>query len=144
MDEIESKKFSMDKRLGKPKRDIRFNVLSGPIGIRLLDMKKENDRARFCTVENFSIRPIKNVKNLRFSTYVYVDPKELENIDINFFVNHGNEVLEDYRNGPCEILNFSFMENNDIGLRRRRLTFDLVRYIIETVLDEFQIQKSVP
>ena len=137
MDELESEKFSMTKR-SQPQRDIRFNVLEGPIGVRLLDMKKENDRARFCTPEDFKIRPIKNVKTLRFSTWVYIDPKELENIDVNVFVNRCNEVLEEYRRGPCEILNCSFMENNDVGLRRRRVSFDLMRYIMEIVLDELQ------
>lgn len=141
MDEIESKKFSMDKRLGKPKRDIRFNVLSGPIGVRLLDMIKENDKAGFFTAEDFSIRPIKNVKNLRFATHVHIDPKELEGIDTNVLVDRCNEVLREYRAGPCEILNPSFMENNHLGQRRRRISSDLIRYILEIVLDELQGKK---
>lgn len=120
--------------------DIKFNVSDGPIGIRCLDLKSEDKRAKFFTKANFTQKPYSNLKNLRYATYIAID---LDGIDVDNFVKYCNKELENYRKTPAEIFNCSFMENTNYGTRRRRISFEVIRAILEKVFHKFKCSKNV-
>ena len=140
MEELESKKFGIDK-LDRPKRKISINGNKGVIGARTLDNRSGTNNAQFLSFDAFDEITRKSKWSRRFLNWIDIDEKELEGIDTNVLVDRCNEVLREYRAGPCEILNPSFMENNHLGQRRRRISSDLIRYILEIVLDELQGKK---
>ena len=115
--------------------DIKFNVADGPIGVRCLDLKSEDKRAKFFTKENFTQKSYSNLKNLRYATHIAID---LNGINVDDFVNYCNEELENYRKTPAEIFNCSFMENTNYGTRRRRISFEVIRAILEKVFHKFK------
>ena len=110
--------------------NIKFNVADGPIGVRCLDLKSKDKRAKFFTKENFTQ---KSLKNLRYATHIAID------LDVKCC----NEELENYRKTPAEIFNCSFMENTNYGTRRRRISFEVLRAILEKVFYKFKCFKNV-
>ena len=132
----------IEKSVLKPNKsiDIKFNVADGPIGVRCIDLKNEDKRAKFFTKANFTQKSYNNIKNLRNATHIAID---LNGIDVNEFVKCCNEELENYRKTPAEIFNCSFMENTNYGTRRRRISFEVIRAILEKVFCKFKCFKNV-
>lgn len=116
-----------------PKRNysIRFNVKSGKLALRAVDLTTDDKKIRFYSKEelNYDLSRISN--SSRLITLIDLDCAD---INIKELVKECNRLLEDYRNKTKDITLSPFKGNTKDGKRRRRLDYKTARCIIEKAL----------
>lgn len=107
-----------------------FNVKTGNLGLRGIDGLSANDKIRFSLVKDldYDINKIK------------VSSRAITVIDVPFFVDDLfltviNDLLNDYRVKTHDIFLAPFKNNNQEGVRRRRIDFKLARLLINKTIE---------
>lgn len=113
---------------GINKSDIKFNVVSGNLGIVCIDKGDNIGGIKFTTPDKIT-GPIKG--SSRTSTRVMVP----SNIDIYKLINACNLILSKYRSDTHDVFMAPFKGNDQNNVRRRRLDFTTARIIIEQGLN---------
>lgn len=122
------------KKRSKSSHRIRFNDPRGNIGMRAVDGVIPEVRVGFLPAGQFSY-PTNCVKqSSRLMTYINVPRLETQG-DIELFCQKANEILNHYRTQTDDVILSGFKGNNNAGVRRRRLDYNLARKICENVLD---------
>lgn len=108
---------------------MKFNDLSGWLGVRCVDTTNPNDTLRFDFKENIDYDWEKGIKvSSRLLTLISIDvPKSKRQP----FITECNRVLADVRMKSHDIILSPFKGNMKNGVRRRRLDFQTCRAIIE-------------
>lgn len=111
--------------------NIKFNDLSGWLGLRAVDSSNDNNKISFALKENMKYDWNKNIKvSSRHITLINIDiPNHLKNI----FVHKANEKIKEIRIKSADLAFTAFKGNTKNGIRRRRIDFKLARAILEIV-----------
>lgn len=108
---------------------MKFNDLSGWLGVRCVDSTSPGDMLHFDFKENIDYNWGRGIKaSSRLLTLVSVDVPHDKKKN---FVRECNEILRDLRNRSHDIVLSPFKGNMKNGVRRRRLDFQTCRAIIE-------------
>jgi hypothetical protein len=110
-----------------PKNTIKFNVISGNLGIICIDKGDTIGGIKFTMPAEIK-GPIKH--SSRTSTIVVVDTT----IRIEELIAECNKILAKYRSDTADVFLAPFKGNDRLGARRRRLDFTTARVIIEHAL----------
>lgn len=107
---------------------IRFNVKSGKLALRAVDLTTNDKKIQFYEKDelNYDLSKIRN--SSRLITIIDLDCSD---IDIKKLVKECNRLLEDYRVKTNDITLSPFKGNTKQGKRRRRLDYKTARCIIE-------------
>jgi hypothetical protein len=117
---------------------LKFNDPNGNIGLKAVDGTKPGDKIRFMRAEEFDY-PIENIKiSSRLSTYIQIE--KLGSKDLDALVLIMNQKLNDIRSETSDMVLSPFKGNNKDGTRRRRLDYQLARYIINESIHELNIK----
>ena len=130
---INTLEYLNSKRL-EPKNNIQidFNVPTGNLAIRAVDMQVENKKIEFMSVNKLEY-DLNNIKNSsRLITVVDVKNK----VDIDTLADKCNKILYDFRENTNSIMLSPFKGNAKDGTRRRRLDYKTARAIIENAFQE--------
>lgn len=132
-DNLISNLYSVYEARLKPTNElnIKFNDLSGWLGLRAVDSSNDNKKISFALKENMKYDWDRNIKiSSRHITLINVDiPIHLRNI----FVQKANEKIQEIRTKSADLVFTAFKGNTKKGIRRRRIDFKLVRAILEIV-----------
>ncbi len=114
---------------------IKFNDLSGWLGLRAVDSSNDNNKICFALKEDMKYDWEKNIKvSSRHITLINIDiPLDLRKI----FIQKLNKKIQEIRNQSADLALTAFKGNTKNGIRRRRIDFKLVRAILEIVYKEF-------
>lgn len=121
--------FDIFKYAKKPKKNlhIKFNSTSGKIALRAIDSYK-GELISFVLPENANYDFSKLNPKTRFITLIEIDNK---NIPIEDIISKSNEILNEFRINTHDLLLSAFQENNHLGIRRRRINYEIARAILE-------------
>lgn len=121
--------FDIFKYAKTPKKNlyIKFNSPSGKIALRAIDSYK-GELISFVLPENANYDFSKLNPNTRFITLIEIDNK---NIPIKDIISKSNEILNEFRINTHDLLLSAFQENNHLGIRRRRINYEIARAILE-------------
>jgi len=117
----------------RPKRDllnVKFNDISGNIGLRGVDGTGVSDKIRFCLPQelNYDIDTIKI--SSRAITVLNVNRADGKPLDVNKLIERANENLNDFREETNDVILAPFKNNNKGGERRRRLDFSWAKKLL--------------
>lgn len=107
---------------------IRFNVQSGKLALRAVDLTTNDKKIKFYEREELNYDLSKIGNSSRLITIIDLDCSD---IDIKELVKECNRLLEDYRNKTSDVTLSPFKGNTKEGKRRRRLDYKTARCIIE-------------
>lgn len=125
---INSKDLLTYKKASVYKHKIVFNDPNGNIGLKAVDGTKIGDKIMFVHGDDFHY-PRESIKHSsRLLTYINLP--DLRSEEVNLFVSTANSLLEDIRKNTKDLVLSPFKGNNKDGTRRRRLDYQLARYLI--------------
>lgn len=136
---IKTLEYLNSKRL-EPKNNIKisFNVPTGKLAIRAVDMPALNKKIEFMNVNKLEY-DLHNIKNSsRLITVVDVG----NDVNIDILANKCNKILYDFRKDTNSIVLSPFKGNAKDGTRRRRLDYKTARAIIENAFQEIKEGKN--
>ena len=111
---------------------IVFNDPSGNIGLKAVDGTKAGDKIAFVKGDDFHY-PRESVKHSsRLLTYIQLPDLKIDELDS--FVATANTMLEEIRLCTQDLVLSPFKGNSKDGTRRRRLDYQLARYLINEAL----------
>ena len=132
-DNLVSNLYSVYETRLKPTNEIniKFNDLSGWLGLRAVDSSNDNNKISFALKENMKYDWNKKIKvSSRHITLINMDvPIHLRNI----FIQKANEKIQEIRIKSADLAFTAFKGNTKSGMRRRRIDFKLVRAVLEIV-----------
>ena len=108
---------------------MKFNDLTGWLGVRCVDSTNPNDMLRFDFKENIDYNWEKGIKvSSRLLTLISIDIPQVKRQE---FIDSCNAILKEVREKSHDIMLSPFKGNMKNGVRRRRLDFQTCRAIIE-------------
>lgn len=108
---------------------MKFNDLTGWLGVRCVDSTNPNDMLRFDFKENIDYDWEKGIKvSSRLLTLISIDIPQNKR---QAFIDSCNAILKEVRDKSHDIMLSPFKGNMKNGIRRRRLDFKTCRAIIE-------------
>ena len=108
---------------------MKFNDITGWLGVRCVDSTNPNDMLRFDFKENIDYDWDKGIKvSSRLLTLISID---IPHNKRQAFIDSCNAILKEVRNKSHDIMLSPFKGNMKNGVRRRRLDFQTCRAIIE-------------
>ncbi len=114
---------------------IKFNDLTGWLGLRAIDSTNDKTFIHFDFKENFKYDWKNKIKSTsRHFSLINID---IENNKKQLFIDKSNQLLNEIRIKSQDILLTPFKGNTKKGKRRRRLDFNLARAILERIYNEF-------
>lgn len=137
---IEEKQVNTLENLNKqrliPKNNLKieFNVPTGKLAIRAVDLTTTNHKIEFMNVNKlqYNLQNIKNSSRL----ITVVDVEKISNIDT--LADKCNKILYDFREKTNSLILSPFKGNAKDGTRRRRLDYRTARAIIEKAIIEMK------
>lgn len=113
--------------------DIKFNDLTGWLGLRAIDSTDDKTFIYFDFKENFKYDWKNKIKNTsRHFSLININIKQSSR---KKFIKQANLLLKEIRNKSQDVLLTPFKGNTKNGKRRRRLDFKLARAILERSYD---------
>ena len=130
---INTLEYLNSKRLN-PKNNIKidFNVPTGNLAIRAVDMPTTHKRIEFMNVNRLEY----NLKNIKNSSRLITVVDVKSNVNIDTLVHKCNIILSNFREDTNSIMLSPFKGNAKDGTRRRRLDYKTARAIIENAYQE--------
>lgn len=114
---------------------IRFNVPSGKIALRAVDLTGDDQKIKFYEVQDLNYDLSKVGFSSRLVTIIDLD---CDNIEIKELVAECNRLLEEYRIKTKDVILSPFKGNAKDGTRRRRLDYKTARCIIEIAISNLK------
>ena len=107
---------------------MKFNAPNGALGYRAVDGTKADGsmRIKFCSEDNLNY----DRGNIKISSrhMTYIDTA-LSSVELEPVILEANRRIEAYRKATSDVFLTAFMGNTKLGIRRRRLDYNLARRI---------------
>lgn len=120
---------------------IKFNDLSGWLGLRAVDSSNDKNRISFAFKDDIKYDWDKKIKvSSRHITLINIDvPVHLR----QEFIKKLNNKIQEIREKSADLALTAFKGNTKSGVRRRRIDFRLVRAILELVYTDLMNEKGM-
>lgn len=118
---------------------IKFNSFIGQIGLKAIDSSNHRDIA-FVKSNQFRYSTSKIKVSSRMMTYLHVDEKILNNIDLDEIIYIANNELNNFRNETRDLVFTPFRGNIDNNHRRRRLDYKTARWLLEKTINKIYLK----
>lgn len=120
---------------------IKFNDLSGWLGLRAVDSSNDKNRISFAFKDDIKYDWDNKIKvSSRHITLINIDvPVHLR----REFIKRLNSKIQDIREQSADLALTAFKGNTKSGIRRRRIDFKLVRAILELVYMDLMHEKGI-
>ncbi len=119
----------------KNKYGIKFNISSGSLALRAVDLTTQDKKIKFYEKKDLQYDLSKIKHSSRLITVIDLNCSDLE---LSKLVIECNKILEEYRKKTMDITLSPFKGNTKDGKRRRRLDYKTARCIIEMAVENLQ------
>ncbi len=117
----------------KKSTQIRFNVPSGRVGLRAVDMPSPDKPIEFMPRANLDYHVAGIKVSSRLLTFIEIP--QLKDDEISMLCKMANEIFSAYRKNTLGFSLSPFKGNNKAGSRRRRLDYSTARAILEQAIE---------